>query len=77
MIKCRNPTPASSNLPKWTPTNRAPVTFYRIGNANYPGKALFGMEDGGIFQDRADFWRHIGAHLPSRDTETIPKKDEL
>lgn len=27
---------------------------------------MFGMEDGGIFQERAEFWRKTGAHLPSQ-----------
>lgn len=73
----RNPTPSSSDLPKWQPAKNIPVSYYRIGNANFPGKSLFGNENGGIFQDRADFWYRIGAHLPARDTEKVVNRDEL
>lgn len=49
------------------------MNYYRIGNLNFEGKAVFGNEDGGIFEDRAKFWRDLGAHLPAAHT----KKDEL
>ncbi|XP_055308049.1 juvenile hormone esterase isoform X2 [Sitodiplosis mosellana] len=68
-----NPTPDSSDLPKWEKANGFPLKYYRIGNTNHYGKPLFGMEVDGIFHDRANFWREIGAHLPTRSLE----KDEL
>lgn len=68
----RNPTPDSGHLPKWEPANGFPLKYYRIGNLNHDGKPLFGMEIDGVFQDRAEFWREIGAHLPTRSL-----KDEL
>lgn len=49
------------------------MNYYRIGNLNFEGKAVFGNEDGGIFEDRAKFWRDLGAHLPAAHTN----KDEL
>ncbi|XP_031627736.1 venom carboxylesterase-6 [Contarinia nasturtii] len=68
-----NPTPDSSDLPKWEEANGFPLKYYRIGNSNHNGKSLIGMEIDGIFHDRANFWRQIGAHLPTR----IFEKDEL
>lgn len=69
----RNPTPDNSNLPKWKATNNFPLKYYRIGNYKFPGERMVGMESGGIFADRADFWRKIGAHLPARNSA----KEEL
>lgn len=69
----RNPTPESSDLPKWHTTNDFPVQYYRIGNWNFDNKPMFGMENDGIFHERAEFWRKIQAHLPARSTI----KDEL
>lgn len=42
-----------------------PIDYYRIGNANFDGKPKFGMEYGGLFENRAQFWRTIGANLPA------------
>lgn len=72
-IKYRNPTPESSYLPKWEKTNGFPLNFYRIGNWNFETKPMFGMEDDGLFEDRAKFWRELKAFLPA--SHTI--KDEL
>lgn len=68
----RNPTPDTSNLPKWHSTQEFPLNYYRIGNTNHDGKPMFGMEEG-LFDDRARFWREIGAHLPARSNA----KEEL
>lgn len=35
---------------------------YRIGNTYFKGNPKFGMEHGGLFEERAKFWRMIGAH---------------
>lgn len=72
IFHCRNPTPNSSRLPKWDELNGFPVNYYRIGNFHFDTKPMFGMESGGIFEDRARFWREIGAHLPAHSN-----KDEL
>lgn len=68
---CRNPTPKSSHLPKWEKANGFPLNFYRIGNWNFEAKAMFGMENDGLFEDRSKFWRELGAFLPAST------KDEL
>lgn len=73
----RNPTPDSSDLPKWETANGFPLKYYRIGNTNHNGKPLFGMEVDGIFHDRATFWREIGAHLPTHSLQYSIGKDEL
>lgn len=72
-VEYRNPTPDSSYLPKWEQTNRFPLNYYRIGNSNFEGKSMFGMEYDGLFEDRATFWRELGAFLPSEKSS----KDEL
>lgn len=59
-----NPTPDTTLLPKWEKANGFPLKYYRIGNSNHNGKSLLAMEIDGIFNDRANFWRKIGAHLP-------------
>lgn len=64
----RNPTPASSHLPKWEEVNGFPVNYYRIGNSHFEDKAMFGMEDGGIFEDRTEFWREINSLMPEEQT---------
>lgn len=40
---------------------------------------MFGMESGGLFEDRAQFWRDLGAHLPTNvnDVKESPSRDEL
>lgn len=40
---------------------------------NFDGKPLFGNENGGMFEERAKFWRELGAHVPAAQA----KKDEL
>lgn len=69
----RNPTPKSSYLPKWKKLKEFPINYYRIGNLNFENKPMFGNEYGGMFEDRAKFWRELGAHLPAANV----KKDEL
>lgn len=59
----RNPTPDSSPLPKWVETKEFPVNYYRLGNLHFDNKPMFGMESGGIFEDRAAFWRQLYANL--------------
>lgn len=34
---------------------------------------MFGNENGGLFEERAKFWRELGAHLPAAKN----KNDEL
>lgn len=68
----RKPTPDSSDLTKWTPTKGFPLDYYRIGHAHDAKKPLLGMETG-LFDNRAEFWRDLGAHLPARHGT----KDEL
>ncbi|XP_031636223.1 venom carboxylesterase-6-like [Contarinia nasturtii] len=60
-----NPTPESSNLPKWVEAKEFPLNYYRLGNLNYDGKPMFGMERHGIFEERTKFWREIEAFQPS------------
>lgn len=48
----------------WDEINEFPIDYYRIGNYNFEDKSLIGMESGGLFEDRAQFWREINAHLP-------------
>lgn len=69
----RNPTPDSSLLPKWEEVKRFPIDFYRIGNFHFENKPTFGMESGGLFDDRMKFWKELGAHLPAKHFH----KDEL
>lgn len=69
----RNPTPKSSYLPKWEKTKGFPLNFYRIGNWNFDTNSMFGMEDGGLFEERAKFWRELGAFSPVNQMT----KDEL
>lgn len=71
MFSHRNPTPSSSKLPKWQPTSKFPLNYYRIGNQN-EDKPFIAMETG-LYEDRARFWREIGAHLPAN----VRQKDEL
>lgn len=68
-----NPTPESSQLPKWHEAKEFPVNYYRLGNLNFDSKPMFGTEKGGIFEERAKFWRELGTHLLS----SKPKKTEL
>nr|AXB38858.1 juvenile hormone esterase [Sitodiplosis mosellana] len=68
-----NPTPNSSHLPKWHETRDFPITYYRLGNLNFDGKPMFGTEKGGIFEERAKFWRVLEARIHS----TKPQKDEF
>lgn len=73
-LDCRNPTPATSSLPKWHEAIQSqPSKYYRIGNLNFQGKPVIGMEYGGLFEDRAKFWRKLAAHLSSN----YATKDEL
>lgn len=65
MLYFSNPTPESSPLPKWVETREFPVKYYRLGNLNFDSKPMFGTEKGGIFEERAKFWRELGTHLPS------------
>lgn len=59
-IHCfRNPTPDSILLPNWEETREFPVNYYRLGNFDFESKPMFGMENGGIFEDRTKFWRHL------------------
>ncbi|XP_031628536.1 liver carboxylesterase 1-like [Contarinia nasturtii] len=60
-----NPTPESSNLPKWIEAKEFPLRYYRFGNLNFDGKPMFGMEENGIFEERTKFWREIEAFQPS------------
>lgn len=73
LLLYRNPTPDSSYLPKWEQTNGFPLNYYRFGNWNFGTKSMFGMENGGLFEDRAKFWRELSAFLPSKHLEN----DEL
>lgn len=41
---------------------------------NFEGKPVFGNENGGMFEERAKFWRDLGAHVPA---SAHHKKDEL
>lgn len=59
----RNPTPASSQLPKWNKALGFPISYYRIGNYHFEDKPMIGMETGGLFEDRAQFWRDIHTNL--------------
>ncbi|XP_031616881.1 cholinesterase 2-like, partial [Contarinia nasturtii] len=68
-----NPTPESSNLPKWIEAKEFPLRYYRFGNLNFDGKPMFGMEENGIFEERTKFWREIEAFLPS----THSQKEEI
>lgn len=49
------------------------MKYYRLGNLNFDGKPMFGTENGGIFEERAKFWRELEAHLSSVKAQ----KDEL
>lgn len=69
----RNPTPPSSPLPVWNEARGFPLEYYRIGNTNFEGKPIIGMESGGLFDDRAQFWLQLGANLPANYTQ----RDEL
>ena len=60
-------------MPKWDKLNGFPINYYRIGNWHFENKTMFGNENGGILEDRATFWRFLGAHLPAVHL----KKDEL
>lgn len=62
-LKLRDPTPSSSYLPKWEKTNGFPLNYYRIGNWHFENSSLFGMENNGLFEDRAKFWRELNAFL--------------
>ncbi|XP_031633820.1 venom carboxylesterase-6-like isoform X2 [Contarinia nasturtii] len=62
-----NPTPDSSHLPKWTETKELPLNFYRLGNLHFDGKPMFGNENGGIFEERAKFWREINAFTTNKN----------
>lgn len=59
MFDCRNPTPELSYLPKWDKVEGFPINYYRIGNFHFEDKPMFGMETGGLFENRAEFWREI------------------
>lgn len=69
LIFYRNPTPESSNLPKWQTANEVPVNYYRIGRLHFESKPLFGMESGGLFDERTKFWRELGANKPTNHTD--------
>lgn len=58
----RNPTPDSSDLPKWDATNAIPANFYRIGNLHYEDRPLIAMETGGFFEERKQLWRDLNIH---------------
>lgn len=73
MFLFSNPTPSSSPLPQWQEASEFPLKYYRIGNAHFKDKPLIGMEDGGIFEDRAQLWRELNAHAPANHTV----RDEL
>lgn len=57
-----NPTPESSDLPKWDKVNRLPGNYYRIGNLHYENKPLLGMESGGFFEKRKELWRELNIY---------------
>lgn len=67
----RNPTPESSLLPKWDKAEQIPVNYYRIGNFHFDEQPLFGMETGGLFEDRAEFWREIQSSLTNETLESL------
>lgn len=69
----RNPTPETSPLPKWETVKGFPVNYYRIGNFHFEDKAMFGMENGGLFEDRTKFWRDLAAFSSANP----PNKGEL
>lgn len=70
----RNPTPDSSYLPKWNQINHFPINYYRLGNLNFEGRPIIGMEnEDGLFEDRAKFWRHLGLHSSLK----YPSNEEL
>lgn len=74
IISClvpRNPTPASNELPRWQQASKFPLNYYRIGNLN-EHQPFIAMETG-LYDDRARFWREIGAHSPPK----VAAKDEL
>lgn len=57
----------------WNEARGFPLEYYRIGNTNFEGKPIIGMESGGLFDDRAQFWLQLGANLPANYTQ----RDEL
>lgn len=67
-----NPNSASSELPKWNQINKFPIDYYRIGNFNFNGKPMFGM-DVDLFENRSIFWRDLGLY----STKKYPSNDEL
>lgn len=58
-------TPDSSHFPKWSEVEELPLNYYRLGNLHFDGKTIFGRENGGIFEERAKFWREINAFSPN------------
>lgn len=60
----RDPTPSTSGLTKWYPTSQYPLDYYRIGNLHQEHEPIVKM-DRGLFDERARFWRTVGAHLPA------------
>ncbi|XP_055911613.1 venom carboxylesterase-6 [Eupeodes corollae] len=59
-----DPTPASSDLPKWNPTKTYPVDFVRIGNQDHENWQLLSFEKG-LLQERVDFWNDLKPHIPA------------
>lgn len=57
----------SSQLPQWNQVEGLPANYFRIGNLHFEDQPRFGMENGGIFEDRAQFWREIHSSLRSNE----------
>lgn len=69
LVFFRNPTPASSDLPKWDKVNEIPANYYRIGNLHYEDKPLIGMESGGFFGERKKLWRDLNIYTDTDHAE--------
>lgn len=68
-----NPTPSTSNLSTWKPTETYPVTFAKIGSKNEEEVEML-RHDRELYQQRVDFWNNLKPHVPAKDFQL---RDEL
>uniref|UniRef100_A0A182JRH2 Carboxylic ester hydrolase n=1 Tax=Anopheles christyi TaxID=43041 RepID=A0A182JRH2_9DIPT len=74
-----NPTPADDKdktLPQWLPADDFPLRYLRIGSLDSTKEQIVAMETG-LFEERAAFWRQLGAHHASANSSDIDKNHQF
>lgn len=66
-----NPTPPNSGFPEWKPVEKYPLRYAHIGSKDHDNWSVLQNREG-FFEERANFWRGLGAHLPAKSS-----RDEL